>query len=262
MQRKKRFLKTSHQSAPSQNIRTRKKQKTGSAVSRADQRKKENQEEQRVLQQIAKLTPLKTPRDGIVRSVSSEMAKRPPACSEIANFKSVIRTYCQQWLGYTSKHAVQTYLYLQLNRMLEEKKIQAREEAIKAIRENAAPSLKLLLRHQLKILLRPVEREDLKRMANVAFYEIKLEILALARAGRKCKDESNHRPEYESRLVEIGDRGSRTCIVILKMRNGGETFKVVGLATEAEFKRRRRRGPLRRQSLGFVNRPPLPSRNM
>lgn len=219
-------------------------------------RQKEKQRRRLVELRLKELKDLRVPRDGIVRAVASEAEKCPPSFKEIVNFRKIVRIYCELWIGYKGRHVVQEYLYIRLKRMLEQKKLEARETAIEIIREDGARPQVCDMR--LSFALKPLERKDLERLVVLAYREIQMELLALAKAGKPIPGESGHRPAYEPRLARIGNTERRTCFLIVKTSKDKLSFKVVALATEAEFRRFKGRNHLnRRTKRRFHNRPPI-----
>jgi len=219
-------------------------------------RQKEKQRKRLIDLRLQELTELRVPRDGIVRAVASEAEKHPPSFKEIVNFRKIVRIFCELWIGYRGRHVVQEFLYIQVKRMLEQKKIEAREAAIDIIREDATRPQVLELR--LAHVLKPLERKDLERLTELAYKAIQIELLELAKTGKPILTEAGHRPLYEPRLASIGNTERRTCFVIVKLARDGSSVTVIALATESEFRRYKGRNYLnRRRRRTFYNRPPV-----
>lgn len=205
---------------------------------RARARQAQRDRERLVQREVKKLCDLSIPRDGIIRAVSSVMAKRPPKHQSFADFRRLVRIYCSLALGFEGRHVVQTYLYVRLNQMVTQKRADVRAKAIELIREEVTRPQ--WLKAQLSFLHKPLERADLERMAYQIFNAIQVELVSKA-SDRHRRGHSASQKRYIARRIEISAGGGvRTGFLIVNMSKGKP--RIVALKTSVEYKASRMHG--------------------
>ena len=194
------------------------------------------------------LPRLKRPRDGIIRAVASEAAKtRPRLPSPIGHFAKSVHSYCVSVLGYGGKYVVEEFVYLAIQRKVEER-CRKSDGQVAGLYERLLRK-PTQLKKQLAQVLAPITHADVEQFALEVFQDIEASILVMATLGRKLKRRSTH--GYLVRKDTIPWHGT-TCYILIDERDGEST--VVRVMTSHEYQRSARNRP-RNEHGRYTNRP-------